>query len=125
MTTGEHLIMNEKERKCEVILEDVRSDLQQTFPETYGFSVRKLERMRQLVREYQGEIATQAVSQLPWGHIMMLIQRIKDRVVRDWYITQPIENGWSRHTLENYIKQDLYNRQAVDTYKTTNQECLD
>lgn len=76
--------------------------------------------MRQFAKEYPYEITTQPVSQLPWGHIMLLIQRIKDAVVRDWYIQQAIENGWSRYSLESQIKQNLYRRQAIDQHKTTN-----
>jgi len=102
------------------LLETLSHDLQQTFPETYGFSVRNLGRMRQLAKEYPVEITTQSVSQLPWGHIMLLIQRIKIMPVRDWYIAQTVENGWSRYALEDQIKKNLYQRQAIDEHKTTN-----
>lgn len=102
------------------LVEALSADLQQTFPETYGFSMRNLERMRQFAKEYSNEIAAQPVSQLPWGHIISLIQKVKEAVVRDWYIGQTIENGWSRHMLENHIKQNLYQRQAIDEHKTTN-----
>lgn len=102
------------------LLETLSSDLQHTFPETYGFSMRNLERMRQFAKEYSCEITAQPVSQLPWGHIILLIQRVKRNVIRDWYIQQAIENGWSRYTLEGQIKQNLYQRQAVDKHKSTN-----
>jgi predicted nuclease of restriction endonuclease-like (RecB) superfamily len=102
------------------LLETLANDLQHTFPETYGFSIRNLERMRQFANEYPSEITTQPVSQLPWGHILLLVQRIKDTVIRDWYIKQTIENGWSRYILEDQIKQNLYQRQAIDQNKTTN-----
>ncbi len=88
------------------LLETLSHDLQQIFPETYGFSVRNVERMRQFAKEYPEEIAIQPVSQLPWGHIMLLIQRIKSTAIRNWYIQQAIENGWSRYTLESQIKLD-------------------
>jgi predicted nuclease of restriction endonuclease-like (RecB) superfamily len=101
-------------------LETLSNDLQHSFPETHGFSVRNLERMRQFVKKFPNEITTQPVSQLPWGHIILLLQRVKDDAVRDWYIAQTIENGWSRYALENQIKQNLYQRQAIDKNKTTN-----
>ena len=102
------------------LLETLSNDLQQAFPETYGFSIRNIERMRQFANEYSCEITAQPVSQLPWGHIILLIQRVKDVVVRDWYIQQAIENGWSRYMLEDQIKQNLYKQQAIDDNKTTN-----
>lgn len=102
------------------LLKTLSNDLQQSFPETYGFSIRNLERMRQFAKEYPKAIATQSVSQLPWGHIMLLIQRVKDEVARNWYIAQTIANGWSRYGLEDQIKQNLYQRQAIDEHKATN-----
>lgn len=118
---GKRIIEKQSETNWgDKLLEILSADLYQTFPETHGFSVRNLERMRQLAKEYPTEIATQPVSQLPWGHIMLLIQRVKDRAIRDWYIAQTIGNGWSRYAMEDQIKQDLYRRQAIDEHKTTN-----
>ena len=94
------------------LLEMLSHDLQQTFPETYGFSKTNLKYMRVFARLYPDGIGQQSVDQLPWGHIMLLIQRVKDVAVRNWYIAQAIENGWARSTLEGQIKQNLYQRQA-------------
>lgn len=102
------------------LLETLSNDLQQAFPETYGFSKTNLKYMRAFAHFYPDGFGQQAVDQLPWGHIMLLIQRVKDDTVRNWYIQQTIENGWSRYMLEDQIKQDLYQRQAIDEHKTTN-----
>jgi predicted nuclease of restriction endonuclease-like (RecB) superfamily len=118
---GQRIIEKQSETNWgDKLLETLSNDLQHTFPETYGFSVRNLEKMRQFAREYPIEITAQPVSQLPWGHIMLLIQRVKDIIVRNWYIAQTIENGWSRYALEDQIKQNLYERQAIGDNKTTN-----
>ncbi len=58
------------------------------------------------------EIVKQLVSQIPWGHIMRLIQTVKDSDCRNWYILQTIQNGWSRSILEMQIENDLYHRQG-------------
>jgi len=42
-----------------------------------------------------GEIAKQAVSQLPWGHIICLLQMVKEPAMREFYIRQTIAHGWS------------------------------
>ena len=42
------------------------------------------------------QIVKQLVSQLPWGHIIRLLQRIKDQNARLWYIKASIQQGWSR-----------------------------
>ncbi|MDF1759563.1 MAG: PDDEXK nuclease domain-containing protein [Coxiellaceae bacterium] len=101
-------------------LNQVSSDLSYEFPESKGFSRRNLERMRQFYLIYQVEqIAAQPVSQLPWGHIIYLIQKVKYDIQREWYIQQTITQGWSRKVLSVMIDQDLYRRQT-NSSKITN-----
>lgn len=103
------------------LVETLSKDLQNAFPETSGFSVRNLQRMRQFAANYPNfEILPQAVAQLPWGHISVLIHKVKDDAVRLWYAEQTIEQGWSRLTLERYIKDALYQRQAISSTKASN-----
>ena len=70
-------------------LEQFSHDMRQTFPEMRGFSVRNLQRMKQFATLYPDlQITTQAVSQLPWGHITRLIQMIKNDSHKEWYSPQ-------------------------------------
>jgi predicted nuclease of restriction endonuclease-like (RecB) superfamily len=119
---GNRIMEKQAETKWgDKLIETLSNDLRQAFPETHGLSKRNLELMRQFAKETpETEIAKQSVSQLPWGHIILLIQRVKDNNQREWYARQTIENGWARYTLEDYIKQGLYERQAIETNKTTN-----
>lgn len=103
------------------LVETLSKDLQNAFPETTGFSVRNLQRMRQFAAYYPNfEIVPQAVAQLPWGHISLLIHKVKDESIRCWYADQAIEQGWSRPTLERYLKEELYQRQAISSTKASN-----
>ncbi|MDX1902053.1 MAG: DUF1016 N-terminal domain-containing protein [Gammaproteobacteria bacterium] len=62
-------------------LEQFSHDMRQAFPEMQGLSVRNLQRMKQFATLYiDSPIATQAVSQLPWGHICLLIHGVKDQI---------------------------------------------
>lgn len=119
---GKNIIEKQAEAKWgDKFINTLSNDLQQAFPETHGFSSRNLHRMRQFAIYYPDlAIVPQPVAQLPWGHISSLIQRVKDAGVREWYVQQVIENGWSRYTLEEHIKSKLYESQAIDTNKTTN-----
>lgn len=67
------------------------------------------------------QFAQQVAAQIPWGHNMVLIDRIKDVKKRLWYAHKTIENGWSREVLETWIDSDLYSRQgkAITNFKTT------
>lgn len=103
------------------LIETLSLDLLSTFPETRGFSMRNLERMRQFAQLYPtSDFAAQAVPQLPWGHIVLLIQKVKSSEKREWYAHQTIEQGWSRQTLETNLKRNLYQHQALAEYKTSN-----
>lgn len=103
------------------LIENLSRDLQNSFPETHGFSIRNLERMRQFVQFYPSlDFAAQAVPQLPWGHIVLLIQKVKMPAQQEWYAKQAIEHGWSRSTLDSYIKRDLYRQQGISENKASN-----
>ncbi len=102
-------------------LEQFSEDMRKEFPEMSGLSVRNLQRMKQFATLYPNTpITTQAVSQLPWGHIARLMQLIKDDTKRNWYAEQTTKNGWSRSILEMQIESDLYERQAESSKKVTN-----
>lgn len=95
-------------------------DLLKEFPGTSSFSVRNLRFMRQFAENYQEvEIVKQVASQLPWWHIILLLQKVKDSKERLWYMTQATKNGWSRSVLWHNIDTKLYQRQ-VGSIKTTN-----
>jgi predicted nuclease of restriction endonuclease-like (RecB) superfamily len=71
--------------------------LKNEFPDMKGFSPRNLKYMRKFAAIYPGiQIVQQAVAQIPWGHIIRLMELVTDTKERDWYINKTIENGWSR-----------------------------
>ncbi|HCJ1102757.1 TPA: DUF1016 family protein [Legionella pneumophila] len=95
--------------------------MREAFPEMQGFSVSNLQRMKKFATLYNNlSITAQAVPQLPWEHIVRLMQMVKDESAREWYATQTIKNGWSRSILEMQIESGLYERQAITTNKTSN-----
>ncbi len=109
------------------IIERLAQDLQRTFPGIEGFSRTNIFRIRSFYVEYQ--IVPQAVGQfedlpifkIPWGHNVVLIEKVKDLKIRLWYAQKTIENGWSRSVLEMWIKSDLYRRdgKAITNFKRT------
>ncbi len=104
------------------VIDRLAEDLQTAFPEMKGLSTRNLLFMRAFADAYrERQKVKQLVSQLPWGHVVRLIQRIKDRNVRDWYIRQSVQNGWSRNILAIQIDGRAHERQgkAVNNFKDT------
>lgn len=119
---GNDLVAKQKSHKWgDHFLEQLSHDMRQAFPEMRGFSKRNLEYMRRFALSYSNiEFAKQPVSQLPWGHIVRLMQMVPDTKIRDWYIDQTIQNGWSRSIMEMQIESGLYERQGVSSKKITN-----
>lgn len=66
-------------------------------------------------------IVQRLVSQIPWGHNILLMERVKDLSSRFWYMEQTIQNGWSRDTLGLMIKSGAHLRQgkAVSNFSLT------
>jgi predicted nuclease of restriction endonuclease-like (RecB) superfamily len=58
----------------------ISKDLRTEFPEMKGFSKRNLEGMRQWYQFWVAEsaIALQIVAQIPWGHNLTIVTKIKD-----------------------------------------------
>ena len=117
------------------VLDRLAADLQRAFPGVEGFSRRNLYRMRAFFLAYAEEAASigrspapglppivpQAVAQLPWGHNVLLLEKIKDSAARVWYAERAVAHGWSRSILDLQIGTRLHERQgkAVTNFATT------
>lgn len=57
-------------------------------------------------------ILQQLAAKIPWGHNILLMEKVKDLPTRLWYMEQTIEQGWSRDTLAAKIKGKAHERQG-------------
>ncbi len=48
---------------------------------------------------------------IPWGHHILLIDKVLSSDELKWYIQNTIENNWSRTALQYQVETDLYTRQ--------------
>lgn len=102
------------------IIDTLAKDLKEAFPEMKGLSSRNLKYMRKFAGIYEEKaFVQQAVAQLSWSHNLILMEKVKDRTIREWYIHKCIENGWSRNVMVFQIESDLYGRQGT-AIKMTN-----
>lgn len=89
----------------------ISTELKLTFPYMKGFSERNIRAMRLFYEEYsEDEKWQQLVAKLPWGHNLLLIEKIKDKDVRFIYAENAIKNGWSRSVLSVQIESGFHNR---------------
>ena len=112
------------------VLPRLSRDLHNELPEVKGFSVRNLKLMTQFYREYsdvsligqqpvaqlekghQAPKGQHVVAQIPWGHNVLLMQKIKDKGIRFWYMQKIIKQGWGRNALALMIKSEMHKREG-------------
>jgi predicted nuclease of restriction endonuclease-like (RecB) superfamily len=69
--------------------------------------------MRSLAEAWpDDEILQQLGADLPWGHNLRVLDRIKDRPTREWYLRAALEYGWSQDVLVLQIKSRLHEREG-------------
>lgn len=141
----------EREGWGKSVVERLASDLQKAFPGIQGFSKDNIWRMRMFYLAYRSaslilaqpvpELATKArsrkvaqpvpelsdsgpppaVAGIPWGHNVVLMQKVKDQSQRLWYAAKTLEHGWSRTILTVQIESGLFARQgkAITNFSAT------
>jgi predicted nuclease of restriction endonuclease-like (RecB) superfamily len=128
-------------------LDTLAADLQNEFPEMKGFSVTNLKYCRLfysylLISPQAGdeiklrpqvedkliihpqlgdELQLELLKQIPWGHIKLLIGKIKDKDIALFYVKKIIEHNWSRDILDLQIKSNLHLREgkSINNFKNT------
>jgi predicted nuclease of restriction endonuclease-like (RecB) superfamily len=124
---GEFVVKLEKEHGWgSKIIDQLSADLKTEFPELKGLSSRNLRYMRAFyenwpelttlqhsnVSEISDVILQQPVAKLPWGHICIINDRLKNTEERRFYALKTAENNWSRNVLLNQIDSGLFERQG-------------
>ena len=96
------------------LLTQMSKDLREEFPDMKGFSKRNLELMRQwyLFWTTDNVIAKQLVSQIPWGHNLLIVSKSRHQEEALFYVQKTIENNWSRAVLTHQIEGDLFGREG-------------
>lgn len=96
------------------VIERLARDLRNAFPDMRGFSRANLMYMRAFAEAWSdAEIVQQPVGQLPWGHNLMLLSKLKTQAERRWYASKAIEHNWSRNVLVMQIETRLHERNGT------------
>jgi predicted nuclease of restriction endonuclease-like (RecB) superfamily len=112
--TGRDILDRQKEHGWGAkVIDQLSADLRQAFPGIEGFSPRNLKYMRAFAKAWPEEpIVQQLAAQIPWFHNCVLLDKVKARQEREWYIRKTVESGWSRNVLVHWIESDLFERQG-------------
>lgn len=98
------------------VVEKLSKDLDRHIGKGVSWSPRNLWFMRQIVDEYSNlnqpaAVTTnlkQLVSEVPWGHNILILQKIKDYKARIFYLQNTVKNRYSRSVLLHQIEADAY-----------------
>ncbi len=120
---GHDILQSQKEQGWGAkVIERLANDLKIAFPDMKGFSIRNLKYMRSFAEEWiDTSIVQQLVAQIPWGHNLILLDKLNNNDSRIWYAQKTIEHGWSRNILAMQIESRLMERQgsAINNFENT------
>jgi predicted nuclease of restriction endonuclease-like (RecB) superfamily len=104
------------------VIDRLAHDLRAAFPEMKGFSPRNLKYMRAFAEAWpDAEFVQQAAALLPWGHNLVLLDKLPGPQTRRWYAAKAIEHNWSRNILTMQIETRLLERsgKAVTNFEAS------
>lgn len=93
------------------IAEQLAADLRQEFPGVSGYSRRNVFYMREFYLAYCDLPKVQPlVAQIGWSHNLIILQRCKDFLEREFYIRMTRKFGWSKNVLIHQIENQSYEK---------------
>ena len=91
------------------IVERLAADLQAEFPGVAGYSRRNIFLMREFFLAYRDLPKVQPlVAQIGWTHNVIVLQRSKDPLEREFYIRMTKKFGWTKNVLIHQIESQSY-----------------
>jgi predicted nuclease of restriction endonuclease-like (RecB) superfamily len=103
------------------VIQRLSADLRTANPGVHGLSVRNLHYMTSLASRWPSGIVQHSAAQLPWGHIMVILDSCPDRETSEFYAQRAANEGWSRPVLQTMIVSRLHERTkpALTTFDQT------
>lgn len=96
------------------VIDRLSRDLKLSFPEMKGTSPRNLKYMRAFAEAWdEPGFVQEVLAQVPWYHHLALLEKVKSREERIWFVRKCIEHGWSRNVLVHFIDSKLQVREGA------------
>ena len=98
----------------DAIVEQLAHDLRAEFPGVSGFSRRNVFYMREFYLLYRDLPKVQPlVAQIGWTHNLLILQRCKDPLEREFYIRMTRKFGWTKNVLIHQIENQSYEKSLL------------
>ena len=103
---GKDIYIQQKEKSWgKSIVEILSNELQNEFSDIKGFSARNLWRMRDFYITYsENEILPPMVAEISWSKNIVIMEKCKDDLEREFYIKMTKRYGWTKNVLINNLE---------------------
>jgi predicted nuclease of restriction endonuclease-like (RecB) superfamily len=107
---GKDIVEKQKEHGWgKAIVETLSKDLQNEFPGVQGYSTDNLWRMRKFYLHYQDNTKlAPLVQEISWSHNIIVMEKCKDDLEREFYIKMTKQYGWTKNVLIHQIEGKSY-----------------
>lgn len=96
------------------VVERLAADLREAFPGIGGFSASNLWRMKAFYETYRGlEKLAPLVREIGWSHNLVIMERCKDALDREFYLRMTRKMGWSKNVLIHQIENQTYEKSLL------------
>lgn len=93
------------------VVEQLAHDLHTEFPGIGGFSASNLWRMKLFYESYEGHPKlAPLVREIGWTHNLMIMERCKDDLAREYYLRMTRKFGWTKNVLVHQIENQAYEK---------------
>jgi len=97
------------------VVTTLSEDLQKEFPGTKGFSDSNLWRMKGFYETYnKNEKLAPMVREIAWSHNLVILEKCKDDLEREFYIRMTRKYGWTKNVLIHQVEGNAYHRYLLN-----------
>jgi predicted nuclease of restriction endonuclease-like (RecB) superfamily len=113
---GRMIVARQKDEKWgKSVVEKLAKDLREEFPGLSGYSARNLWYMRNFYATYsQSEKLQPLVAEIGWTHNLVIMERCKDDLEREFYIRMTRKFGWTKNVLIHHIENQTYEKTLLN-----------
>ncbi|MGM9939538.1 MAG: DUF1016 N-terminal domain-containing protein [Catenibacterium mitsuokai] len=113
---GEEIYRQQEENDWgKSIVQVLSTELQKEFPGAKGYSAANLWRMRNFYLTYRdSEKLAPLVREISWSNNIIIMEKCKDDLQREFYIQMVKRHGWTKRILTNFIEAQTYEKYLLN-----------
>ena len=113
---GEEIYRQQQEKGWgKSIVQVLSNELQKEFPGAKGYSAANLWRMRNFYLTYcDSEKLAPLVREISWSNNIIIMEKCKDDLQREFYIQMAKRYGWTKRILSNFIESQTYEKYLLN-----------